>query len=455
MASIACLRNLRTCAHRFAPAVDGGVLITFALALIPLVGLVGAAIDYSRAAAIRTSLQAVTDATALAIAKNASSQSAADLQSSATNYFKAQYTRPDSQDLQIKATYIDGQTEGSSSSVTVNASAVMKTNFMGILGFTQIPLSVSSVTKWGNVRLRVALVLDNTGSMSDSGKMSALKTATKNLLDQLKKAAVKNGDVYVSIIPFNTSVNVGGPGNYNANWIDWSDWDDNNGSDVTSQSCTTTTGRNGKRTRRCTTSSTWVPDNHNTWNGCITDRDKDYDTKNTTPSSATPATLFPAEPDASTACPTELMPLSYNWTQLNKKIDDMSPGGATNQTIGLVWGWQSLSQTSPLNAPALDANYTYQQVIILLSDGLNTQNRWDGNGRDPAPEVDARERIACTNIKAAKFTIYTILVMAGNSSILQDCASDKSKYYMLTSANQIITAFDNIAKELSQLRVAK
>jgi hypothetical protein len=31
----------------------------------------------------------------------------------------------------------------------------------------------------GESRLRVALVLDNTGSMADAGKMTALQTATK------------------------------------------------------------------------------------------------------------------------------------------------------------------------------------------------------------------------------------------------------------------------------------
>jgi hypothetical protein len=39
-----------------------------------------------------------------------------------------------------------------------------------------------SVSTWGNTRLRVALVLDNTGSMASDGKMSALKTASHNLL---------------------------------------------------------------------------------------------------------------------------------------------------------------------------------------------------------------------------------------------------------------------------------
>ena len=73
--------------------------------------------------------------------------------------------------------------------------------------------------------------------MADDGKMSALITATKSLLTQLKNAAVNNGDVYVSIIPFSKDVNVGAS-NYNATWIDWSEWDDDNGDDVSTTTCT-------------------------------------------------------------------------------------------------------------------------------------------------------------------------------------------------------------------------
>jgi hypothetical protein len=59
--------------------------------------------------------------------------------------------------------------------------------------------------------------------MAQSGKMDALKSATKSLLDQLNSAVTVNGDVYVSIVPFVKDVNLSA-GNYNSNWIDWTDW---------------------------------------------------------------------------------------------------------------------------------------------------------------------------------------------------------------------------------------
>src|SRR6516165_8927781 len=116
------------------------------------------------------------------------------------------------------------------------------------MNLSSLNISASSTIAWGESRLRVALVLDNTGSMADAGKITALQTATKNLLNQLKAAATNNGDVYVSIIPFVKDVNVGST-NYSATWIDWTDWDANNGS-----------SSKGSYTRCQNNGGTWTPD---------------------------------------------------------------------------------------------------------------------------------------------------------------------------------------------------
>ena len=66
---------------------------------------------------------------------------------------------------------------GGGSQLTLQGTGVINTNFLGVIGVSQIDIGATSVSTWGNTRLRVALVLDNTGSMSSSGKMTALKTA--------------------------------------------------------------------------------------------------------------------------------------------------------------------------------------------------------------------------------------------------------------------------------------
>jgi Flp pilus assembly protein TadG len=450
--------KVSTLLSRFRRARRGNVAITFALATVPIIGLAGAAIDYSRANAVYAAMQTALDSTALMLSKEATADTSAQLQQDALKYFTALFGEPQAKNVTVTASYASS----SGSQLAVKGSADVPTTFLGIIGYRNITVDGASTVKWGSTRLRVALVLDNTGSMADDGKITALKTATKNLLNQLKSAAGSDGDVYVSIIPFSKDVSVDPNSNYNGNWIDWNDWDAANGN---WQESTTCNGRSARGRSGCTTTQTWVPDNHNTWNGCITDRDQNYDQTVTPanpadanlPASAT-STLYPAEQYSS--CPLHAMGLSYDWTTMNSLVDQMYPNGNTNQPIGLVWGWLSLVGGGPLSAPPLDSNYQYQQIIILLSDGLNTQDRWSSN----QSQVDNRMYQpgngsgTCANIKATGVTIYSIQVNTGGdpkSTLLQNCASGSDKFWMLTSASQILTTFNTIGTNLTKLRVAK
>ncbi|HVV61915.1 MAG TPA: VWA domain-containing protein [Pseudolabrys sp.] len=420
---------------RFIKDRRGGVAPMLAIAALPLIGGIGAAIDYTQASTTRTAFQNALDATALMLSRNAATTSAADLQTNATNYFGAIFHRPEASNVVVNASY--SSTNGSQ--LVVSGTATVNTRFVRILGVDQININASATSKWGNTRLRVALVLDNTGSMASDGKMDALKTASKNLLTQLKNAAAQDGDVYVSIIPFSKDVNMD-PANYQASWIRWDLWDAANGtcSDTSRHSQSSCVNHNG----------TWTPAAHSTWNGCVTDRDQNFDTTND--ASIAGATLYPAEQYNSCSAP--LMGLSYDWDSLNAKIDAMKPAGNTNQAIGLQMGWQSLT-ASPFTIPAKDPHYNYQQVVILLSDGLNTEDRWYNS----ASSIDTRQSKTCTNIKSAGIIIYSVQVNTGNdptSTLMKNCASDTSKFFLLTSADQMITTFGQIGTALSNLRLS-
>ncbi len=420
---------------RFLKNCRGSVAPMLALSAIPLMGAVGMAVDYTRASATRTAFQAALDSTALMLSKTAATQTGSDLQTSATNTFNALFTRPEAKNVTVTATY----SSANGSKVTLNGSASIATNFLGMLGFSQIDITAKSVSTWGNTRLRVALVLDNTGSMSSSNKMSALKTASQNLLTQLKSAAVNDGDVYISIVPFSKDVNVGA-GNHGESWLRWDLWEAENG----------TCSNSSYHTQSSCTShnKVWTPASHSTWNGCVTDRDQNFDTTNDAPLAG--ATLYPAEQYSS--CPVALMGLSYDWTALTDKINAMQPKGNTNQAVGLQMGWQSLT-AAPFTVPAMDPNYKYTQVIILLTDGLNTQDRWYTS----QSSIDTRQQKTCDNIKAAGITLYTVQVNTdgdATSTLLENCASDASKFFLLTSSMQIVTTFGQIGTALSNLRLA-
>src|SRR5262249_51236329 len=119
------ITKLRDACARFTRAQDGNTVVTFAVAFIPLMGLTGAAVDYSRASALQSKMQAVADSTALMIAQTAAALSATDLQTSSSNYYMAQFSNPAATGLTVTGTY--STTTGST--VLIRATATYRTNF--------------------------------------------------------------------------------------------------------------------------------------------------------------------------------------------------------------------------------------------------------------------------------------------------------------------------------------
>src|SRR5437868_4915835 len=218
-------KQLRGSAARFAADKDGNIAVIFAIALLPILGFVGAAVDYTRANAARSSMQAALDSTALMVSKDLTQGiiTTSDIATKAQAYFNALYTNSDAKSVSVSATYTAANSS-SGSTVQVNGSGNVTTDFLKVAGFPSLNFNTSSTATWGSVRMRVAMALDNTGSMAEDGKMPAMQTAAKNLVDQLSGLAKTPGDIYISIIPFAQDVNVGAS-HYNQSWIDWTDWE--------------------------------------------------------------------------------------------------------------------------------------------------------------------------------------------------------------------------------------
>ncbi len=161
-------------------------------------------------------MQAALDSTALMISKEAAKDTPTQLQDNAKAYFLALFNRTDVTNITVNASFDSAHP----TQVSISSSVDVPTTFLAAVGWHTMTVGSSSTSKWGETRMRVALVLDNTGSMASSGKMTALISATKSLLTQLQNAATNNGDVYVSIIPFVKDVNLD-PSAYNSDWIYW------------------------------------------------------------------------------------------------------------------------------------------------------------------------------------------------------------------------------------------
>ena len=405
----------------------GNIAVAFGLSILPVMTSVGATVDYARLSDARERMQNALDAAVLALSSEADGMTASAINTRALQLFNANFVANGVSNVAVTASYV----RNGGATITARASGTVDIMVLNVIGVSSQTIAATAETNWSSTRLRIALALDNTGSMNASGKITALKTAATGLVDKLKAASSKPGDVYVSIIPFNRDVNVGSA-NRDANWLRW---------DGTTRSCSRYS---------CTTVSIYPYSDKTYWTGCVTDRDRDYDISNVTPSTA--ATRFYAEQYSS--CPKALTPLTYDWTTLTSAIDAMTTGGSTNQAIGLAWAWQSLSAGAPLDAPAKPTGYDYEDVIILLSDGENTQDRWGGDGQNAWALADQRMSAVCTAAKTAGVVIYTVLVIDGNEDVLRQCASSEDKYFNAQSATDIIKTFGVIGDKLTQLRIA-
>lgn len=422
---------------RFLRNRKGGVAPTLALAIIPLVGMVGAAVDYSRANSTRTAMQAALDAAALMMSKDAQNLSQAQLNTAATTYFNALFHRPEASNVQVNQEFASPQP--GMFSIKLTGSATINTVVWRLIGQEQMTITASGEVLWGIKKLNLALALDNTGSMSSNNKMTELKKAAHNLLDTLKKAEKVPGDIKISIIPFAVDVNVG-TDKVNASWIDWEEWNENNGT------CSVWISNPKTKTKCTNASGVWTQADHSTWNGCVMDRDQNNDV-NATPTGAGAAVNYRAHQASN--CPAAMMALSTDWTALNAKIDAMTPAGNTNVTIGMQMAWQTLTPAAPFNAPAVAPDL--DKVIILLTDGQNTQNRWTSS----TSSIDSRTQKVCDNAKAANIKVYTVRVIDGNATLLQNCATKPEMYFNVQQAIQLDTVFATIAQNLANLRIAK
>jgi Flp pilus assembly protein TadG len=160
--------------RRLREDTSGNDATIFALCMLPLIAMVGMGIDYGRALSVRTQLMAALDATALAMSFDAPTTNATDLASQAKAYFAGVFTPAVGvANPTIAISYQTGATQ----QIVMTGSTSVKTFFVGLppISKSTIDVSGTSTVAWGNSRLRVALALDNTGSMADAGKITALQ----------------------------------------------------------------------------------------------------------------------------------------------------------------------------------------------------------------------------------------------------------------------------------------
>lgn len=390
---------------------QGSTSVMFSLAMIPLIGTLAVAADYSKAVKHRYALQQAIDSTATALAKDTDALllTPAQLNARAMQYAQAV----------AGSTPVDGiklDVTADKERVHIDASGSVPLSFAKILGQDSLLVKASvTVMRSKTTNIEIALALDNTGSMAGD-KIKELRNAVKSLADYMADKSKNPGSTKIAMIPFGTYVK---------------------------------------------TDPSWMLPSYmestppNNWDGCVTDRDQPYDVSDNAPISAN--TKFWWRKDTHSGAVNcgnlaRITPMTSDLALIKTEADKMTASGTTNVPIGIAWGWHALSNSQPLNQGSPEGTKDLLRVLIVLTDGDNTANRWGGNGGNA---IDKRMTSVCDNVKASGIVIYTIRVIDGNAGLLKKCATTSTHYFNVTAASQLTPVFEQIASSLSKMRIAQ
>jgi Flp pilus assembly protein TadG len=225
-----------TALRQLAERREGAIAIIFALCAIPAVIAAGMAIDVGRAYMVKVRLGAALDAAALAVGSETNLTST-QLTTALNNYFTANFPST-ALGTNVTVTPVPANADMTASTVNFQAQASVPMTFMQLVGVSSITISVSAQTK-KTVGLEVAVVLDNTGSMlcgpndgapnysdgacggsvvasdtsctnsNNESRICTLINAATQFVNTLTSAISSSQQLYISIVPYVTTVNIG------------------------------------------------------------------------------------------------------------------------------------------------------------------------------------------------------------------------------------------------------
>jgi Flp pilus assembly protein TadG len=187
--------RFRALFHEFCGARHGNLAVIFALAAIPVIGAVGAAVDLSKANDVKTQLQNALDAGVLAGVTQISSKQVSTASAVFTGDFTGKYSNTGSASF----------TQNANGSLSGTASSSVSMSFMAMLGKSTIVVSATATaTPGAQSTTPVCILLTNTLAtqallVNSGGKLNA-PTCEIHVLSTQSPAAIFNDTLNVKRI---------------------------------------------------------------------------------------------------------------------------------------------------------------------------------------------------------------------------------------------------------------
>ncbi len=192
----------------------GNILAMSAAALVPMMAMLGGAIDLSRLYMTQTRLQQACDAGALAGRRTMADVNtlAASERAIALNYFRFNFPN----NTYSAGTPTASYARGAVGTVVGTASLAVPMTIMKMFGYSTVTLNVSCESTLVIPNTDVMFVLDVTGSMDQipfgdiQSKISGLKQAVKDFYAALGPGTASGpGRIRYGFVPYSSNVNVG------------------------------------------------------------------------------------------------------------------------------------------------------------------------------------------------------------------------------------------------------
>lgn len=480
----------------------GNIGMTFAISVVPLVTLVGGGLDYSSAIMLRQRLGHAIDSAALAVGKTAN-MTDAEATAVAQRVFEANLTSFDSVTLGTLNVTV------TPASVTVSANASMQTNFLGLVGINEVQIRVENEVVRANRKIELVMALDNTGSMGSSGKMTAMKSAANELIEILFMGNETSEKVKIGLVPFSQTVNVGSQ-NQNASWMDVNGLSSVNGENFSPKThhfemlSRTSNGqwrgcveaRPAPYDTTDAAASTGSPDTlfvpyfapdepdsyyyKNKYRSDQVSGSYDYRQSHTAKYQNASVNNSGSSYGPNYLCTTPpVTALSNVKSTLISSVNSFTPQGWTHIPMGLSWGWRLISPGAPFTEGVSYDDEETVKAMILLTDGentiaprnnhnksyytaygyLNKQRLGTSSQYTAVTKLNGKTSTLCENIKAAGIRLYTITFDLSNNTTVQNlmrnCASSPGMYFNSPSNEELRSAFQTIAGDLSKLRLSR
>jgi Flp pilus assembly protein TadG len=405
---------------RFRHDERGAIAIIFGLSLFLIIFAIGFALDGAQAVRTSSKIANALDAASLAAARALAEggNSTAEVETLARSAFEAQMASTDAGTFHWANFEVN--IDPASGSVMIVADVEVPTSFSRILNIDTIKFTRSSTSMFKMRNIELAMVLDITGSMGGQ-KIADLKLAATDIVDILLPAGSPATN-RIALVPYAASINAGA---YAA-----------------------------------------LASNNESLDNCVVERHGSHAYSDDAPDSGR---YFEVEDDPpgnnNYMCPTaEIMPLTSDRNLVKAEISTLAADGWTAGHIGLGWGWYTISPSwTPVWPSSADpkpyADPNTIKAIILMTDGEFNTSYHNGPENETSAEqaIDICNAIKDPDVTGGTVVIYSVAFQSppAAKATLQTCATSPTHYFSADNSTELRMAFQDIAKRLQNLRIAK